>query len=318
MKVKLFTHTDLDGVGCAILAKWFFEDVDIDFCEYSNINQKVADYVRNKDFAKYAQTFITDISLNEETADLVSDFIHHDDITLFDHHKSAEWMVFKYSWAFVQEYASEGQNCGTSYFLRYLRDLDADKKLESDIIKQFAEMVRRYDTWEWKTRYHDPEPNDWNQLFHIIGRDEFIEKMLHRFTYCKSLFMDQVDQLLVEYRKKEINRYINEKAAEIIPLSWNSFKVGVVFADRFVSELGSNLSISHPEYDFFEIINPARSISFRTAKDIDLSEVAKMFGGGGHPKAAGAPITPEQREIAATTILNLAQASQGGKEKSDG
>ena len=34
-----------------------------------------------------------------------------------------------------------------------------------------------------------------------------------------------------------------------------------------------------------------KSISYRTTKeDIDLSEIAKHFGGGGHPKAAGAEL----------------------------
>ena len=40
--IKLFTHTDLDGIGCAILAKLAFgEEVDIEYCDYDNINEKV-------------------------------------------------------------------------------------------------------------------------------------------------------------------------------------------------------------------------------------------------------------------------------------
>ena len=30
MKIKLFTHTDLDGIGCAILGKLTFNDIDIE------------------------------------------------------------------------------------------------------------------------------------------------------------------------------------------------------------------------------------------------------------------------------------------------
>lgn len=43
MKNKLFTHTDLDGVGCAILAYLAFgrENVDVEYCDYSNIDDKV-------------------------------------------------------------------------------------------------------------------------------------------------------------------------------------------------------------------------------------------------------------------------------------
>lgn len=44
MKIKLFTHTDLDGVGCAVLAYLAFgyENVDVEFCSYDNVNQKVS------------------------------------------------------------------------------------------------------------------------------------------------------------------------------------------------------------------------------------------------------------------------------------
>ena len=43
--VKLFTHTDLDGVGCAVLAKFAFgNDVDIEYCNYDDIDSKVEDY----------------------------------------------------------------------------------------------------------------------------------------------------------------------------------------------------------------------------------------------------------------------------------
>ena len=39
--IKLFTHTDLDGVGCAILAKLAFgEEVDISYCNYDDINER--------------------------------------------------------------------------------------------------------------------------------------------------------------------------------------------------------------------------------------------------------------------------------------
>ena len=42
-KIKLFTHTDLDGIGCAILAYLAFgrENVDVEYCDYSNVNDKV-------------------------------------------------------------------------------------------------------------------------------------------------------------------------------------------------------------------------------------------------------------------------------------
>ena len=46
--IKLFTHTDLDGVGCAILAKFAFSnDVDVEYCNYDDIDSKVEEYFKN-------------------------------------------------------------------------------------------------------------------------------------------------------------------------------------------------------------------------------------------------------------------------------
>lgn len=43
---KLFSHTDLDGIGCGILAKLAFgKDVDISYCDYDNIDSSVRKFI---------------------------------------------------------------------------------------------------------------------------------------------------------------------------------------------------------------------------------------------------------------------------------
>ena len=44
------------------------------------------------------------------------------------------------------------------------------------------------------------------------------------------------------------------------------------------------------------MINLSGGISFRTDKDIDLSEIAVKLNGGGHKKACGAPIPNELKD----------------------
>jgi nanoRNase/pAp phosphatase (c-di-AMP/oligoRNAs hydrolase) len=63
----------------------------------------------------------------------------------------------------------------------------------------------------------------------------------------------------------------------------------IVFADRFVSELGNTLCEKYPEYDLAVIIDPgACKVSYRTIKDdVDVGKIATLFSGGGHPKSAG-------------------------------
>ena len=47
--IKLFTHTDLDGVSCEILGRIAFgEDIDVVRCGYGNINDKVEEFINGK------------------------------------------------------------------------------------------------------------------------------------------------------------------------------------------------------------------------------------------------------------------------------
>lgn len=56
MRIKLFTHTDLDGVGCAVLAYLAFgyENVDVEFCSYDNVNQKVLKFIMSRSLSNSA------------------------------------------------------------------------------------------------------------------------------------------------------------------------------------------------------------------------------------------------------------------------
>ena len=61
-------------------------------------------------------------------------------------------------------------------------------------------------------------------------------------------------------------------------------------ADSHTSELGNILCERHEELDFVAIIKK-ETVSLRTVKDnVNLTDIAKQFGGGGHPKASGFPL----------------------------
>ena len=119
-KVKLFTHTDLDGVGCAILAKKHFENCDIEFCDYDNVNQKIEHFIQNGDYTKYNRVYITDISINEALSQLIDCIKYETYFKLIDHHTTALWLN-NYEWAIVSEINTIGDiTSGTELFYNYL------------------------------------------------------------------------------------------------------------------------------------------------------------------------------------------------------
>ena len=284
--IKLFTHTDLDGVSCEILGKIAFEeDINVVRCNYGDIDAKVEEFINSDE--EYDKLFITDISVNKEIADKLLSV--SDKVILLDHHKTALWLN-EYPYALVQvEDDSVGKMCGAYLFYEYLKKNHKEFD-DTPALKLFIDYVRMYDTWEWKEKYDNIIPKRLNDLMYIDGSNEFIDKMVYRLGNNLFIF-DDTDLMKLQIEQTYINSYITQKN-ETLMVNDNLFPgytVGITFADKYISELGNKLCELHPELDFVVLINMSTlTVSYRTVKDnLDLSDIAKRFGGGGHPKASG-------------------------------
>ena len=304
MKYKLFTHTDRDGVGCAILAYLAFgrENVDVEYCNYNDVNEKVSDFLIYGTPGEYNAVFITDISINNELAMAIDKYTVEDLWHLFDHHATAIYLN-GYDWCqvLIESPVTHIKTSGTELFFDYLRankylDKFQGTRLLTNIIK-FVQNVRDYDTWRWKEIGEEgiicTQVND---LFYIYGRDKFIDWTLNYFYNNLSPlhsfpYFSEADQLLLDNKQKDIDRYVEEKDKSLISMrDKNNRWFGLVFADRYISELGNRLCEMNPGLEYVAIVNISTGqVSYRTiSDDINLgTEVAHAYGGGGHPKAAG-------------------------------
>ena len=284
--IKLFTHTDLDGVSCEILGKIAFgEDIDVVRCNYGDIDAKVEEFINSTE--EYDKLFITDISVNKEIADKLLSI--SDKVILLDHHKTALWLN-EYPYALVQvEDESIGKMCGAYLFYEYLKKNHKEFD-DTPALKLFIDYVRMYDTWEWKEKYDNIIPKRLNDLMYIDGPNEFIDKMVYRLGNNLFIF-DDTDLMKLQIEQTYINSYIAQKNETLMVNDdlFPEYTVGITFADKYISELGNKLCELHPELDFVVLINMSTlTVSYRTVKDdLDLSAIAKGFGGGGHPKASG-------------------------------
>ena len=284
--IKLFTHTDLDGVSCEILGRIAFgKDIDVVRCGYGNIDDKVEEFINSDE--EYDKLFITDISVKKELADALNNV--SDKVILLDHHKTALWLN-KYPFALVQvEDESVGKMCGAYLFYEYLKK-NHEEFNDTLALKLFVKYVRMYDTWEWKEKYDNIIPKRLNDLMYMDGPNEFIDKMIYRLGNNLAIF-DDTDLMKLQIEQTYINSYIAQKNETLIVNDslFPEHIVGIVFADKYISELGNKLCELHPELDFVVLINMSTlTVSYRTVKDdLDLSVIAKGFGGGGHPKASG-------------------------------
>lgn len=298
-KIALFTHTDMDGDGCSILAKLAFgtSNVDVRYCGYNNVDEQVRNFLPLS--KKYDHCFVTDISVSNHLADIIDRGYYN--FKLFDHH-ATEIELNKYAWCDVVVENSNGvKTCGTELFYnwllenKYLNDLP-EEQLRS--AKEMVEMIRRYDTWDWASMGEEGlVSKKWNDLFGIYSHKQFTDRCINQIQSGLS-FSDfsQEDLLLLGVEQQRIDSYIKQKDSCLATATLCGHNCGIVFAERYISELGHKLCDLHPELDFIVLINMNGRISYRSQKeDLDLGkEIASVFGGGGHVGSAGSEFSKDE------------------------
>ena len=301
--VKLFTHTDLDGIGCEILAKIAFsKDVDVTNSEVSDINKNIKEFLDNsKNNGIYDKIYITDISVNKENAERLSN--RPEKVQLLDHHGTALWLN-QYPWAHVRVKDKETGilTSGTELMYKNLEKEGLFKSLDnkhSKQLKQFTEAVRDYDTYRFDKMGEDGKlSRDLNDLMFIKGSIPFKNDVYNQLNIGAFPFFSEADRAMLDMSHKKLENYIKDKNENIEVFTINGYKGGLVYAEQNFSELGNKLCEMNPKLDFIAMVEPTKGfVSIRSRKDdIDVGkDIAVPLGGGGHAKSAGAPLKDEMK-----------------------
>ena len=274
MKRLIISHiADPDGVTPIILSKLVFEEFDYILSENKDVNDNVKNNLDKYDFI-----YVVDLNISEELADFIEEN-YKDKIMIIDHHLSCNNMN-KYSFIEVN---AEGKESGTSLYYKYLLNNYNNNLLNRESTKMLVEHVRTMDIYDFsKTSKEEAEKLE--MIFKIYGKDRFIDKFYNVIINDLELYSKE-DLNLVELEKERIKRYIEEK--DFMEISLDNKRVGVVFAERYISELGNYLINKYDYLDYIVLINIDKKISYRGNGKVDLSVIAKKFGGGGHINAAG-------------------------------
>ena len=145
---------------------------------------------------------------------------------------------------------------------------------------KFIDYIQDRDLWKWELPYS----KEFSAAFDMIPFEfEEFEKFED-----DSVFDDAVKRgsYILAYSKTVVKK-VCEKAVE---RNFEGKNVLIVNASHWMSEIGARLS---PDCDFamiwyFDHEDRQIKVSLRSFHDsVDVSEIAKRFGGGGHKKAAG-------------------------------
>lgn len=301
---KLLSHNDLDGVGCGILAKLAFgEQVKVRYNSISSLNREIEYFLENDEPDTFL--FVTDLTPNEDNEKRLNDFYNaKGKVQLIDHHKSA--LHFNdYEWGYILVEDDEGKpTSATSLLYEYL--VTNSLLQPSEAVSEFVELVRQYDTWEWE-KNGNHQAHSLNSLFYLISMEEFEEKIMERLRTSDHFDFDEFEKKILKMEADKIDRYIRRKKKEIVQANIGDHLAGIVYAETYHSELGNELGKEYPHLDYIAIvIMGGKRISLRTIyDDIDVSEVAGQFGGGGHQKASGCTLTEEAYKLFVLDTFHL-------------
>lgn len=208
---------------------------------------------------------IADFSYDRETTlKLIDD---SQSLVILDHHKTAYEMLKG-----IPNLYYDNNHSGAILSWNYFHpDKDPPK---------FLKYIEDRDLWKFSMPYSkefssafDMVPWEFDEFDNFLD-DSVVDDAITRGKY------------ILAYEKTVINKI----AQHAVVRSWRGKKVYVVNASHWMAEIGAKLS---PDCDFvviwyFSHENQQYKISFRSFyDDVDVSEVAKSYGGGGHAKAAG-------------------------------
>ena len=72
MKTLILSHkADIDGLSPVIFLKLIREDLEVSLLNAHELNPKVTEMIKNKTYLEYDEIFITDLTLDAPTCELI-------------------------------------------------------------------------------------------------------------------------------------------------------------------------------------------------------------------------------------------------------
>lgn len=291
MKTLILTHkADIDGLSPIIFLKILRKDIDYILLNANEINQKINEIISTKLYTKYDEIFVTDLTLDKQSCELIMKTGCQDKFHTFDHHIS-NLISNNYSFGTAISVNENGiKECATSLFFKYLKGIYPEV-FDKEIFETYTELVRLNDTWDWAID-NNIFAKKLNDLHAILGRDKYIENYVEFLKNNDKFYYTEKQEFLLEVENERIQRYLEESEKTMFHATLCSKRCGIVFAEQNRSLLGNYLADKYSYMlDFIIIINMQQGVSYRCVKDdIDVSEIASVYGGGGHIKASGSPM----------------------------
>lgn len=198
-------------------------------------------------------------------------------LLVIDHHETARPILDNRAWAIF-----DVEHSGAELAWRWFQ-------ASSGLPRMVAYLEDR-DLWQFKlphsrevSAYMGSQPFDfatWSEIAEAMERAEGFDRIVVEGTACRRVIDQQVALM----------------ADKVVWVELGGHRVPCANATVFFSEVGAELCRRHPEAPFsayyLDRNDGTRQWGLRSEKGFNVAAVAKLYGGGGHPAAAGFQTSP--------------------------
>ena len=319
-RILLLTHDDADGAGAEIVLRCMFPDKNIKVVHLSNgvmsgcVKEALTDAAIAESFGK---VIACDISCNEADAEYIDSLPDiNTRFVLLDHHLTSQY-INRYSWgvsfgdmledSFLVNYYSNGHSSGTSLILDYMYYCGINFLPDVSCIatENICLRISAYDTWDWKTCFEgNYKFKDENLLFAAYGNNLYVRRRLSKIGLPPIHYGSDTDRIMLKAEKAKRKEHIESIKDQIKFGTMDTvlengrikiYDIAYIDDSKYVFDVLDYMRDTYPQLDLF-IVNYGNGVSIRSDKeDINVAEIVKQFGGGGHKGAGGFKF--EKRDI---------------------
>lgn len=266
--VVLYHNNCLDGFGAAWTA-WKKFGSKADYIPVNHQEPPPEGLTEKRiyllDFASYSANILKDL------------IVANKQVTAIDHHADRAEVI-----QMTHDYRYDPTHSGAVLTWQYFHP--------GKPIPQLLLHLEDYDLWRFNLP-HTKEiikalnliPQDFNK-WNMIARD--MQKTRSRKKYLEA------GRILKQFEEQEIRRMIDDRAEPVI---FEGHRTLAVNSPLFIDELGSALAKKMPPIGIVWYQKKGkRKFSLRSDGTVNVSPLAKKFGGGGHPAASGFTLPADQ------------------------
>jgi len=274
-KILCIHHNDSDGKLAGAIVKNYM-NIENHTCElievgYTNYKDKLKHLLVNETVPHYDMVFIVDFSLEKEEMETIKNNYY---LVWCDHHKSAKEKLEE-MWEDINQPGIRNlDRCGALLTYEYLYKTRTSTKE--------INLVDDYDRWQHKLG----EKTHW---FAELNKNWSIERWIELITNSDTNKMEPLlekGKMLFELKKERIEKIISTG----LPVTFRNKKT--LFINNSNIYDGSLLGnmICNNGYDIalkYGFNKDKVIFGLNSIGELDVSIIAKEFGGGGHKNAAG-------------------------------